>query len=91
MSTCYILYAADEKFAGILAVALESLLVHHQHIGQLQVHILSNGLSDVSQQKLQMLAKRYHRILHILPMPKIEKLPLKYNVINPITSMVWKE
>lgn len=74
MNTYHVLYAADEKFAGILAVALESLLVHHQHIDQLQVHILSNGLSNASQQKLQILAKRYHRTFHIVSMQEIEKL-----------------
>lgn len=73
MSVYHVLYAADERFAGILAVALESLLVHHRHIDQLRVHILSNGLSEASQQKLQALARRHHRTFHIMSMPELER------------------
>lgn len=58
-----VVYAADEKFAEILAVSLESLYDSNKALDELNVYVLDDGLSSMSKGWLRQQAERYGRPL----------------------------
>ena len=58
-----VVYAADEKFAEILTVSLESLYDSNKALTELNVYVLDDGLADTSKGWLKQQAEKYGRPL----------------------------
>lgn len=63
------IYASDEKFAEILAVSMESLLLHNPGSA---VYILNNGMSTDSIGKLTRQAQNHNSEIHFMQMKSLE-------------------
>ena len=64
-----VVYAADERFAEILSVSMESLLTHNKNV---TVWILNNGIKEESVEKLKRQAERHNSTIHFMPLKKLE-------------------
>lgn len=58
-----IVYSSDENYIQHLAVSLVSLLENNQQYPEINIYIISNGVSESSKQKLLDITQRYQRNL----------------------------
>lgn len=77
-------YASDNKYCPVMGTSILSLLENNKHLKQLELYILSNGLSKENREKLKNLAGRYHRPCQIYELSKkleaISRLEKAWNV-----------
>ena len=69
MNVVNVVYAADEKFAEILSVSLESLVTNNKHV---VVYILNNGIKENSVEKLKRQAERHGSTIHFMPLRSLK-------------------
>lgn len=60
-----IIYASNDGYAGHLAASLYSLLDHNRGIPHMDIYILSVGMSPEYQNRLKLVAGRFHRPLYV--------------------------
>lgn len=65
-----VVYAADEKFAEILSVSMESLLANNKDV---TVFILNNGIKEESEGKLKRQAERHNAAIHFMPLKPLSE------------------
>lgn len=65
-----VVYAADEKFAEILAVSMESLLANNRNV---TVYILNNGITENSIEKLKKQAGKHNTEIHFMPLKELKE------------------
>lgn len=65
-----IVYASDEKFAEVLSVSMESLLMHNKNV---VVYVLNNGIKEKSLEKLKRQAERYKAEIHFMPLKNLKE------------------
>ena len=64
-----VVYAADERFAEILSVSMESLLTHNNNV---VVWILNNGIKEESVEKLKRQASLHNSQIHFMPLRSLK-------------------
>lgn len=64
-----VVYAADEKFAEILSVSMESLLTNNNNV---TVWILNNGIKEESVEKLKRQAALHNTTIHFMPLRSLK-------------------
>ena len=52
-----VLYASDDKFAGILGTSLVSLMENNRDSSEINVFILDDGISQGNKEKLNMVSR----------------------------------
>ena len=61
-----IIYASNDGYACHLGASLCSLLENNRRIPRLDVYVLSVGMKEEFQKRLQKLGKRYGREVHVM-------------------------
>lgn len=69
-----IFFLSDDKFAEILAVALQSLYEQQIHTIDLRVFLIENKITDESKIKLNKIANKFNRCIEYIPMPNIQEM-----------------
>ncbi len=68
-----IVYAANDAYAQHMGVSMYSLMDRNQDVSQLQVYVLSLGLSDASRDKLRQIAAGFGRTLQMIEVDRLEE------------------
>lgn len=75
-TTVNIIYASNDGYAGHLAASMYSLLDHNRQVPDLDIYILSAGMSREYQQRLKSVADRFHRRLTVAELGNLrERFP----------------
>ncbi len=67
-----ILYAGNESYMEHIAVSICSLYETHKKLNNLQVYLISTGITELSKHKLTTMAGRYKRHIHILELDNLK-------------------
>ena len=59
-----VIYSSDENYVQHMAVSMLSLFQTNSRLPQLNVYIISNGISEQSRARLEELANQYHRTIY---------------------------
>ena len=72
--TVNIIYVSNDGYARHLAASLYSLLAHSRKIRDLEIYVLSSGMSPGYQRRLQALAERFGRRVQV---EELGEIPLR--------------
>ena len=61
MSRCGVVYTSDNNYAHVMGTSLYSLLDHNQLNSDLDIYIISNGISDENKHRLKEIADKFQR------------------------------
>lgn len=69
-----ILYASDDNYVSILGVSLISLLENNKKIKEINVFVISDGISKDNSLKINEIGKKYSRCISIIPMINVNEV-----------------
>lgn len=81
-NTAHIVYASDDKFAGIMGASLISLYENSKDMDDIVVYILDNSISKENKQRIEQISRKYnrHNILWIQADNMQEKLSIRVEI-----------
>lgn len=68
-----VLYASNDEYAGLLGVSLYSLLVNNKGMEEINIYILTNGITESNIQKLITMTKSFNRNISFIDITDLEE------------------
>lgn len=62
-----VVYVCDENFSGITGISIYSLLKHNFSFKEINVYVIDNGITEISQKRIMEMVKRYNRNIKFIP------------------------
>ena len=69
-----IMYAADDGYAEIAGVSIESLLDHNRAVNNITIYFVEDGISEKNKERLRNTVKKYDREIIFIPKPNMRNL-----------------
>lgn len=69
-----IMYAADDGYAEIAGVSIESLLDHNRAVNNITIYFVEDSISETNKERLRNTVKKYDREIVFIPKPDIRSL-----------------
>lgn len=71
--TANIIYVSNDGYAGHLAASMYSLMDNNRNIRNMDIYVLSVGMSARYQERLRTVAETFHRTLHVVELGNLEE------------------
>jgi len=78
-----VLYASSDLYAPITGISIYSLFENNKNINHIRVFLIDNGISDINQNKLSEVARRYKRELVFIKPGKLDLESQELKAILP--------
>ncbi len=80
MKILNVLYQSDNNYAMVTGVSIVSLLENNQHLDQINIFLINDGISDLNIEKIKRLVDRFDRNLSVIDSTPIKEKLIALNV-----------
>lgn len=69
-----VVYSSSDSYVGVMAISIVSLLENNVDADDINIHVISNGISDEKAESLRKLVERYGRRIKLVPLPDLNAM-----------------